>query len=180
MHDRVHEVVQIAGMAGGTKVAMHTYTEAVTAHVRSRASCAPAYAGVRPWAASLRSSILRDRWAGQGCASPLPCDVGRALDLPRALATGLALTGATAGCVATSRPGRRVRLRAQVVGGRRPWARTALRAISMNSFLAPDGPPSRRVTMMVSRPRKYVTSSVSISSPYWHACSVRRARSAPP
>jgi hypothetical protein len=63
VHGRVHDMVQVAGMAGATKVAMHRCTEAVTAHVRLRACrAARDTLAQRPWAAALlRSSSLRDR-----------------------------------------------------------------------------------------------------------------------
>lgn len=60
VHDRVHDVVEIACMAGGTRVAMHTCTEAVTAHVvlrhtlSARVHCARGPGGVAPASNSAR------------------------------------------------------------------------------------------------------------------------------
>jgi hypothetical protein len=69
-------------MAGATRVAMDMDTEAVTAH-GARVSRAPR---VR-WRAAMRRRRSGLRFcasarARQGFASPLPCDVGRALDPP--------------------------------------------------------------------------------------------------
>ena len=61
VHGRVHDVVQIAAMAGGTKVPMHTYTEAVTAHVVSQCKSCDRVDWRAAMAASLRPPILRDR-----------------------------------------------------------------------------------------------------------------------
>ena len=172
VHDRVHDVVQIAGMAGGTKVAMHTYTEAVTAHVRSRASRAPAYAACGHGRRRSGLQFCATARAGQGCASPLPCDVGSALDPPARSRRGWLLPERRRGVSLLH-----LDLYAEfdhalkVVAGRKPWrgprcapsARTASRA----RWPSPPGASP----MMVSRPSKYVTSSASSSNPCSRACS---------
>jgi hypothetical protein len=149
VHDRVHDVVQIAWTEGGTRVANHTCTDAVTEHVVSqRKSCAPRLAS-RRWRRRSGVQFSATARARQGSASTLRISIRRALDPPSALAARLALTGATAASVATSRPERRVRPQRPRCSRKKAVARTALRAMSTNSFSRQSAIPCRRVAKIV-------------------------------
>jgi hypothetical protein len=65
VRDRVHDAVHIAGMAGGTKVAMHTVHARRSPHTYGRAQVERSRTlACGHGRASLRSSILRDRSDG--------------------------------------------------------------------------------------------------------------------
>jgi len=83
VRDRVHGVVQIAGIAGATKVAMHRYTEAVTADVRSRGKVVRRRTLACGQGASLRSfNSARPRGRVKGALRRSLVTLGRALDPP--------------------------------------------------------------------------------------------------